>query len=250
MLNTRTGKILAKIVGGENNGKLICCDENCKNGFDEIILDDNEKSVIRPLLDMENRSVNYIAGPSGSGKTSYAVNLIKDYLKVYPKTDFFLFSRTDYHNDPVYKGMKIAQIKIDENLIENPIDIEQELSERSLLFFDDCNTIQNTELKKYVEGLIEDIMEVGRKLNITIIVTNHLVIPNERKFARTVLNEIQSLTVYPKSGTTQQISYALKTYFGINKKDIEKILGLNSRWVTVIRNYPMTVLYERGVYIL
>jgi hypothetical protein len=248
MLNTTTGKPIAIIDGGDNDGKLICIDENRDNGYEEIIL--TEDSSLRPVMNMKDRGVYYIAGCAGSGKSTYAINYIKDYLKMYPQTEFFIFSRTDARADPAYKGVKINQIMINDALLDNPIDIEKEIGNRSILFFDDCNTIQNEKLKKYIERLMSDIMEVGRKLNINIIITNHLVIPNEKKFARTVLNELQSLTVFVKSGGSQQISYALKTYFGLSKKQINHILNLPSRYVTILKQYPMTVLYQKGVYIL
>jgi hypothetical protein len=248
MLNTQSGRPIAKITGGPNNGEIICIDENREDGADEIILKDDAKAV--PLLNFKERSVGYIAGPSGSGKSTMAANMIKDYLKVHPEAEFYVFSRTDTRTDPAYKGLKINQISMDEKLLNNPIDIEKELSERSILLFDDCNTIQNKQLKDYVDHLMSDIMEVGRKLGITIIMTNHLVIPNERKMARTCLNEMQTMTVFPKSGSSQQISYALKTYFGLSKTQINNILQLPSRWVQIIKSFPMTVIHEKGAYIL
>lgn len=249
MLNTKSGKPLAMIVGGDNDGKIICVDENYSDGYD--IIDLFQDSSLKPLMNYyDYRGVYYIAGPSGSGKSTYAINLIKDFLKIFPKSDFFLFSRTDYKIDPIFKGMKISQIKLDDNLLNNPIDIEKELNDHSILFFDDCNTIQNHKLKIYVEHLMNDVMEIGRKLKINIIITNHLVIPNEKKFARTILNEVQYLTVFPKSGSSQQILYALKTYFGFNKKQADHVLNLPSRWVTIIKMYPLIVMFDKGIYIL
>jgi hypothetical protein len=93
-------------------------------------------------------------------------------------------------------------------------------------------------------------MEVGRKLNCNMIITNHLVIPNEKKFARTLLNEINMISLFPKSGSSQQIKYALKTYWGMNNKQIDKILDLKSRWVIISKTYPQYVLYENGCFIL
>ena len=81
-------------------------------------------------------------------------------------------------------------------------------------------------------------------------ITNHLIIPNEKKFARTVLNEIQYLTIFPKSGSSQQIRYVLKTYFGFKDKQITKILNLDSRWVRISKSYPMYILYDKGAYIM
>lgn len=249
MLNTVSGRPIARIIGGDNNGKLICIDENCDSGVDIIELEQQE-SKIKPLLDYKNRSIPYIAGPSGSGKSTMAANLIKDYLKVHPDAEFYVFSRTDAKQDPALKDIPINQIKIDESLLDNPIDIEKELSDKSILLFDDCNTIQNDKLKKYIEHLMMDIMEVGRRLGITIVMTNHLVIPNERKYARICLNEMQSMCIFPKSGSSQQISYALKTYFGLTQRQIKYILQLPSRWVMILKQYPMCVIHEKGAYIL
>jgi hypothetical protein len=248
MLNFEDGRVIAKITGGRYNGKILYLTdkEKCRGCFASIEI----KGKIEPLLNVDERTVSYIAGPSGSGKTTYAVELIKKYKKIFPDKEFYLFSRTNHENDPVFQGMDVNQVEIDEDLLDDPIDIETELNDGSVLLFDDCNTIQNDKLKKSIDKLMADIMEVGRKLDITIIITNHLVIPNEKKMARTVLNEMQVLTVFPKSGSVQQIKYVLKTYFGLDNKQMNYIVSLPSRWVTIYKNYPMCVLYEGGCFIL
>lgn len=248
MLNTKKGKPVAMIQDGENDGKVICIDDSDDQGYEDIELDDGK---LKPLLDYESeRNVVYIAGPAGSGKSTYATQLIKDYLKMFPETEFYVFSRTDAKTDPALQGLKINQVKIDESLLQNPIDIEKEVGDRSLIFFDDCGTIQNEELKKYVEKLMIDIMEVGRRLHINIIITNHLINPNDRKFGRSVLNELHYFSFFPRSGNTYQITYCLKNYFGLSKKQIDHILHLPSRWVTIAKRYPMYVMYEKGIYLL
>jgi Cdc6-like AAA superfamily ATPase len=255
MLNFSQGKLLAKIVGGRDDRELLYLSTGNDDMSEESSIEDLTKAVefdgkLIPLLDIDQRTVVYIAGPSGSGKTTYAVELIKNYKRIYPKKEFFLFSRTDYRSDPAFNGLKVQQVKIDESLIEHPIDIERELVGGSILLFDDCNTIQNDKIKRQVDKLMSDIMEVGRRMDITIIITNHLVIPNERKIARTVLNEAQVLTVFPKSGSSQQIKYVLKTYFGLTAQQIDEIISLPSRWVTIYKNYPMCVIYESGAFLL
>lgn len=258
MLSFRHGKLIARVVDGRCKGELLCVldpdqqvsEDSSDDSGDDLGIELRLKGTLEPLLDVKQRTVAYVAGPSGSGKTTYAMQLVKSYRKVFPQKEFFLFSRTDYKSDPAYSGMTVQQVKINDDLIKNPIDIEKELRGGSILLFDDCNTIQNDKQKKQIDKLMSDIMEVGRKLDITIIVTNHLVIPNERKIARTVLNEMHTLTVFPKSGASQQIKYALSKYYGLNDKQIKGILGLPSRWVTIHKNYPMVVLYEHGAYIL
>lgn len=220
--------------------------EEDTEGFSEF----NTNQKIEPLLDMENRSVAYIAGPSGSGKSSFAVMLIKRFLNVRRDCPFYLFSRTSYKLDPVFAGMKINQVMVDESIISEPIDITKELVGGCIVLFDDVTTIQDDKLKKAVDKLLADILEVGRKLRIWIVVTNHLVIPNEKKVARTILNEMHSLTVFPKSGSSQQIFYALKQYFGLAKDQVDKIMKLPSRWVMIHKHFPMFVVHEKGIYLL
>jgi hypothetical protein len=264
MLSFINGTPIAKIISGAYTNKLLYMDfveksdksdYSSNNDSDENSDDiSNEFSMqdgkLEPRLDIYERSVTYISGPSGSGKTTLAVKLLRPYLKFFPKKPFYFFSRTNYKDDPAFEGLKPFQITVDESLITDPIDVVNELKGGSVILFDDCNTIPNEKVRKTIDNLMSDIMEVGRKLDITIIITNHLVIPNEKKFARTLMNEIQSFTFFPKSGSAQQIRYALKTYFGLSIKQIDHILGLPSRWVSVTKKYPVYVLYERGCFIL
>ncbi len=276
MFSFYSGRPIARVVGGEYDGEIIylkteddtkniccgkcskkcikrkCCRDCTRNLEDDSLGKDFEliDGTIQPLMNIDERSVNYIAGPAGSGKSFYSAQLIKLYQKIYPEKELFIFSRTNAKNDPSLAQLKGSQVEIGEKLLDNPIDIEKQLTGGCILLFDDCGTIQNDKLKKIIEKLMADIMEVGRKMGITIIITNHLVIPNEKKFARTVLNEAQMITFFPRSGSSQQIRYALKTYFGLTTKQIDDILALNSRWVTVSKNYPMFVLYDKGGFLL
>jgi hypothetical protein len=247
MLNTQKGKALCRISGGYNNGKIIYIDTESKCGLDAISLDN---SKFEPLMDIKERGCFYIAGPSGSGKSSYASKLLQNFVKMAPRTKVFFFSRTNYRDDPVLKDLKLIQIPITEELLDKPIDITNDIPMGSCMFFDDCNTLQNEKLKKYIQGLIADILEIGRKLKLYIIITNHLILDNDKKFARTVMNEVQYITVFPKSGSMQQINYALTTYFGLTKRQIKHAMNTDSRWVTICKHYPITIFDDHEIYIL
>lgn len=235
---------MAKIKGGKLDGEFVF--SKAEGGkYKDINL---KSGKIKPLPDIDNRQVCYIAGPSGSGKTTYALDYIRSFLVLFPEKQFFLFSRTDYKLDPAYKGLTPIQVMIDNTLVDDPIDITEELTDGCIILFDDCNTIHDDKARKAVEKLICDILEVGRKLNIYIVITNHLIIPNEKKIARTILNEMQMLTVFPKSGSVNQISYVMKQYFGFSKKQIDKMLQTDSRWVTVKKTYPQLVISEKSIY--
>lgn len=214
-------------------------------------IDDTEfylkKGKFDPFPTMKTREVIYVAGPSGSGKSTYAAKYIENYKKLNPDKDIFVFSRLD--NDPAIDKLYPSYVKLDKSLIDNPIDITKELKDGCLVLFDDCDTITDEKVKKAVSKLKNDILETGRHMNIYIVNTSHLINPNDKKDGRTIMNECTSLTIFPKSGSSYAIKYALEKYFGLHKKIIEKILKLPSRWVTIFKNYPITIMYENGIFI-
>src|SRR5277367_2292004 len=140
MLNLEgIGRPIAKIYGGRDDGEILYVDSEENNS--DVSSEDSAEAdkfteystngKMAEILNPYERSISYICGPSGSGKTTHAIELIKGYIKVYPKCNFFLFSRTDYRNDPAYKGMKVSQVSIDETLLDSPIDIETEIPQGS-----------------------------------------------------------------------------------------------------------------------
>jgi len=273
MLSFSKGRPLAKIIGGQMNGKFICinsgetdkccekcsdrcrkrkCCRNCNLCCQEDSDDDIGDSIeidgkLEPVPNIEGREAPYIAGPSGSGKSTYAGKYIQYYKKLFPNNQIYVFSRKP--SDPAIDHLYPNRIMIDESLVTEPIDILSELADGALVLFDDCDTIQNDKVKKAVSKIKNDILETGRAAEIYIVTTSHLVNPNERKDSRTILNECHSLTIFPKSGSAYQIKYALKNYFGLSKNQIDEILSLPSRWVTIFKSYPQCVLYEKGCYI-
>jgi hypothetical protein len=250
MLNLRKGRPIAVIDNGKYKGEIIYIkDDKGPNDYEGTKDINLKNSTVNPMLDDKARSVMYIAGPSGSGKSTYAANLAKSYRKMHPKKDIYIFSRTDSRDDPAYKKLKPIQVTLDDSLITDPIDIS-EIDGGSLIIFDDCNTVHDEDIKKEIEKLQADIMEVGRKMDISIIMTNHLVNPNEKKLGRTIMNEMHGGTFFPKSGSSYQIKYCLKQYMGLDNKQIDEIMKLPGRWVTILKHYPMCVLHEHGAYLL
>jgi Cdc6-like AAA superfamily ATPase len=258
MLNYKKGRLIALAdkelvyLDTEDNKKEYSTDDEYFESSESE--DEGETEIkarkVEPLLNIEGRDIAYIAGPSGSGKSTLAANLIKNFLKVYPQKPLYVFSRTDPREDPALRGLPIKPVRIDNNLIEHPIDITRELPAGAIILFDDCETIPDDKIKKAVDKLLADILEVGRRLNLWVVCTSHLILGNDRKKTRTIMNEMHSLTVFPRSGSSQQINYALKQYFGLSKQQIEEITQLPSRWVMVNKSYPMYVTYEHGIYIL
>jgi len=238
---------IALIKGGADKGEIISLvdSDKYKRGTKELKL---KKSKLSPMPDPWHRQVLYIAGPSGSGKSTYASEYIKNYKKIFPKNNVYIFSRLE--DDPVLDPLNPIRINIDDALIEEPIDIINEFSTNDLILFDDTDTIQDKKLKEAVSKVKNDILETGRHNNLYIVVTSHLINGNDRKDTRTILNEANFLTVFPKSGAAHGIRYVLKNYIGLSNDDIEYILEIPSRWVTIGKNYPQFVMYENGCYII
>lgn len=230
------------------------------------------------------RDICYVAAPYGAGKSTYTENYIKSFMELFepsmvgclsdesdtsdesdysdclsdesddsqPSKNIFLISRIE--DDKAFRGMiesgVMTEIDIsDPSLIDEPLDAKKELS-NSLVVFDDYELLDK-KIQKSIMITLNDVMLNGRDQadkgnDIYAVITSHQ-ITNYQK-TRDILNECSSITIFPKSGSTYQIKRALKTYCGMGKKEIEKLLMLPSRWVTIYKRYPMWVLYSKGVY--
>lgn len=190
----------------------------------------------------EEVRVLYIAGPSGSGKSTYVVNYAQKYLNLYPDSKVILFSRVE--SDPAFDNLEHKRIVLSEDLVENPLQLE-EVTPGALVIFDDVDTISNTALLKSIQNFELQCLEMGRHKGVKCVITSHLINGNCRKQTRTILNEQQSLTVFPGSGSFAQIKYVLERYYGLTSKQIKKIQrDIDSRWVTILKAYPQVLLSE------
>lgn len=255
----KIGKSIAIIRCGINKGKIIRLienyNENPKNNKEYRGLNYDNKNIylrdgIFSQYPDDNRSSErqtlYIAGPSGSGKSTYVANYLKYWQKLHPKKEIIIFSRIDKDNAFTDRNIKMSKIDIDEDLIDEPIDVDNELSD-SMVIFDDINTIRDKEIKNEIIHLQEDILEAGRHSDIDIINTNHKLM--DYKATRTLLNESQFVTFFTGVGNYHNKRF-LKEYIGVDKKMINRILNLKSRWVTISRNYPQYCISENEIFII
>lgn len=243
--STSNGDPLAIVVGGKSKGEIIFLQSEERKDTTvkakpvrDIQVGDG---VFEQIPDPDHIRILYIAGPSGSGKSTYAASYIKKYLKLYPGCGFYVFSRVA--DDEVIDKLKPHRIVIDEEMIHDPIQLE-DVEENSIVLFDDIDTISNKKLQDSVNNIKKQILEMGRHTNIQCVITSHLINGNDKGTTRTVLNEMQSFTFFPSSGSTYQIKYCLKQYFGLSGTQIAKVLALPSRAVTIRKIYPQVVISE------
>ena len=205
----------------------------------------NDEGGIRVLPNQKPERI-YAAGPSDSGKSHWCGCYIEEWVKEFPDRFIFLFS--DVEKDAALDKFKnLKRVKINEELLSKPLK-STDFPNGSLCIFDDIDSIQDEKILKAVETLRDHLLRRARHEGIYVIVSNHLI--TDYKKTRIILNEISAFTFFPKSGSTHGIVYALKKYCGLNIAQVNKIFSLNSRWVTVYKNYPMYVVYNKGLYLL
>lgn len=227
-------------------------DDDLLEAYNQIKTDSQKEFKLQsglfvPIPDVnKERVIYYVFAPSGAGKTYLTANILKQWMKLYPKKDVYILSKLT--DDKVIDdlGPRIKRINI-ETLKESPIDVT-EIPEGSMVVFDDCDCIEDKQINDAILKLENSIYQVGRHHKISCIKTSHL--GSDYKRTRVVLSESHYIVVYPNAGSFQQVQYVLKTYMGLSNSDIQDIKNLRSRWVLCSRNYPQYVLYETGCYLL
>jgi hypothetical protein len=244
---TGKGINIARIHGGKYDKKTIkLITDKVDNDRDSVLFEGAE-IVPMPSKDKEKRSVFYIAGMSGSGKSYLSGNIIKEYRRLFPKNNIFIFSRLD--EDKLLDHSDTKRVILDDDFLENPINInDTDELDNSLCIFDDIETIPEKKMRDMVYKLRDDLLICGRHKFITMIVTCHQIC--NYKETRLLLLEATHVAFFTTSGGTFHINRFLKEYAGLSKDQITKIYNLNSRWCLISKSFPMYAMYTNGCYII
>lgn len=275
-LSVTKGKTLCKIKGGKLNNQIIylydsdfrCCPE-CKPicvkkkccskcsiftyHFADNALQIEDDTVVKSIVlrgetfqqipsnqPFNSPDLLYVSGRRGSGKSFYIANYLPEFVKCYPKYRIYLFScklKDDLLDKFITKRIDITQVK---DASFKAIDFE-----KSLVLFDDVDSILDEKDKQAVYDVMTDIIETGRSLGIFCIVTSHLAANNTE--SKRILNGCTSFTFFLNS-SSHQTEYVLKTYFGFSTKQIGKLIQIeDSRWVTVYRDCPQIVMTSNKI---
>lgn len=250
MFSTDAGIPVCVVKGGKGDGEIIFVTEDEKKHKvvkgKPIRYIEVRDGIFQQMPSDEVRII-YIAGPSGSGKSTYAADYAFLFQKIYPENKIILFSRVG--SDPALEGLSYKRVVLTDDLVENPLQIE-EVEEGSLVIFDDIDTISNDQLRKSLFNFQGQILEIGRHRNVKCIITGHLINGNDKKQTRTIMNEAHSVTLFPKSGSQYHMKYYLKQYFGLSTAQIRKLLSMESRWITLFKLYPQIVLTQHeGIFV-
>jgi len=192
------------------------------------------------------RNVLYITGQSGSGKSYYTAQYIKEYHKMFPKREVFIFS--SLADDSTLDKLKyIKRIKIKEApFLNSSIGVAD--FKDTLTIFDDVDVISDKVVKNKVFKLLNEILETGRHFNTSCIFTSHnatMGLDTKR-----ILNECHSITIFPKNLGGKTARYLLDQYLGMDKEQVAKIRKINSRWVTIMKTYPQCIISEKSAWVV
>ncbi len=202
---------------------------------------------------IEMVEITYIYGPNRSGKTYYGAKYATLWSEMFEDWPIFLFSRRD--KDKVLDDIpSLSRVAIDQSLIDNPLSMTD--FEHSLVIFDDIDTIADKKLCKAVQKLRDDIMETGRQKMIYVINTSHL--GANYGPTRTVLNEANSYTIFPRKGNYEHNFRILKDKMGMKPEVIRQVMdrpnGIAFQgkwgWVTIYKDSPQYIISEVGVRLL
>lgn len=250
-LSLKTGTPIAYINGGKLDDKILYVDSAKTGAVKDIKLTSGKYEL---LLNPNTREIIYVAGPAGVGKSTISRSLVDVYHELFPSSPIFLFSKLT--DDPAFDDLQkegiISRVVLNEQIVEQPIEVLDEIDpeEGALFIFDDTDTINDKRILEQINRLKRDIMEVGRHNNIYSIQTSHLINGTNKNDTRYILNELNKMIIFPGSGGYKQQRYVLENYWGLNKKQIEKVLDTSSRWLCISKNYPQYVITETECYLL
>ncbi len=207
--------------------------------YGTIELQANE--TFQQIPDNRERNILYITGASGSGKSYYSADYINQYIKKNPNNEIYLFSSVS--DDKVLdKIKKLKRVNINNaDFLHTEFDIDD--FKNSLLIFDDTDCISNKPLLKKVNEILDKVLQTGRHVGCTAIYTSHTACNG--KSTKMILNESHSITFFINGMGGKSMRYLLDQYLGLDKKQIEKVKSIKSRWTTVLKTFPQIVMSQR-----
>ena len=191
------------------------------------------------------RDVLYVSAPSGSGKSHYTREFIKQYHKMYPKRDVYVFSSLDSDTTlDTLKYLKRIKIKSAEFL---ETDLTCDDFKDALAVFDDTDCLSDKNIKKKVNTVLNMLLETGRHTNTSIIYTSHLA--NAGVDTKRILNESTSVTIFPVNMGNRSLKYLLETSFGFDRHETESCRHIEGRYLTIFKSYPQVLMTENEVWL-
>ncbi len=197
-----------------------------------------------------SRHVIFVVGQGGSGKSFWCASYAKRYLKMFKKSEVYIFSQKDKDEayDNIMKECKrMHRVILDETYLEGEERLSFKDFDNTLLIFDDVQCIEGS-IGKEVRLLRKEALELGRSHNISVCMTEHIACDGEA--TKGLINE-STHYVFFRGANHNNTTRLLEKYIGFQdeKEEIPRIFDLPSRWKLISKEYPKYVMYESGCYI-
>ena len=218
--------------------------KDAQNNFDQYHLkgDDHFQPIPDPNTE---RSIIYITGKSGSGKSWYCKEWIKQYKKLYPKNPIYIFSSLD--EDPTIDEIKdLKRIKLTPEFLKENFTSED--FKDSLVIADDTDCLTDKKMLKHVNKILDSILQIGRHWKTSLLNTSH--ISCNGASTKMILNECNNIVFFPSGMGNRNLKYLLDNYLGLDKKQIETVKSLETRWCCITKSYPSVLISEKDIYIV
>ena len=246
MLNFESiGSPVAKIMDKTTKKEQIVylsdpeLDGEVRNGYTNIKLESHQS--FQQIPDNKERNILYVTGASGSGKSYYSADFLKQYIKKNPKNEVMLFSSVG-EDGVLDKVKKLKRFKIyDADFVNEEFSVED--FKDTLLIFDDVDCISDKRILKKVYEILDKALVTGRHSGTSVVYTTHTACNG--RATKLILTESHSITFFLGTLGGKSSRYLLDGYLGLDKKQIEKLKNIKSRWVTVIKSYPQLILTQR-----
>ena len=214
------------------------------------------------LLGRNQREMLFVSGLSGSGKSTFAGQYARSYQltcdNIPKNSPYFRKNQrrviviSAVTQDEAFDGVDIQRVVFEDLLLDNG-DVDEEAIiiedlENSLCIFDDIDKCANKKIMKFLQHLRDQCLERGRHHNINMLCLNHQLM--NYKETKVVLMEATKIVFFPSSGASEQIKRFLKSYGGLDKKQIQGVFECKSRWVMLSKQAPSYILHANGCYFL
>ena len=199
-------------------------------------------------VEADKRFVQFIGGRSGAGKSYASAGLIKVFQKLHPGSPVFGVCKTKLKDDAVYAPLGIKQLPVSVfYAATGKLDIKALFGDGGcLVLFDDWDSFEGEEMET-VLAAIKDIVNLGRKMNISIICTSHML--SDYAKTRVILREAQYLTFFPEHEQAGAMEYTCRKTLGL-KADVVEEMNHLGRWVTLHNTRPKFLLSKNKAFMI
>ena len=214
------------------------------NGVGKSIkLCDDSKFVMLPSANPEFPDRIFVIAKSGEGKSTLIGEYLMRYRKMFPQNSIYLISRKQ--GDKAFKDLDYITINVNDPQYDEEWLNMDDFPNNSAVVFDDTATYTKETLRK-VNHLRDDLLQVGRSRNITVIATSHVY----KDFENTKILWLESTHIaLALRSQKKHAKDALISKLGFSPDAADNIFKLKGRFVWLSPSSPCWVVSDHEAHI-